>query len=161
MREFTSMLDKGKVVTGVAPAALTADSVYVSLKNYAKCTVIIAIDNATTVTGTVIDLNQATTVAAGSTKALAFTKMWANIDTAASDTLVETAVTANTFTSSTVNAKNLLYIIEIDATDLDLDNDFDCISVGCASAVNSIGCVLFYLHGSRYEPSIAQSAITD
>ena len=66
------LVDTHKIVTGLAAIALTTDSDYVSLKGYARLTVIITIDNGSTVTGTVVDLNQATTVAAGGTKALAF-----------------------------------------------------------------------------------------
>ena len=161
MQQFLPSVDLGKHVVGVAPVALTADGDFVSMKNYQKLSIIITIDNGTTVTGTAITLDQATDVAATGVKALAFSEMWANTDVAASDTLVKTTVTSNTFTTSTTNAKNLQYIIEIDATDLDLDNDFDCVRIGCASAANSVGCVTYYLHGARYSPTLATSAITD
>lgn len=161
MNQFLPATDKGKFVTGVAPVALTADGDFVSMKGYQKLTVIISVDNGTTVTGGAITLDQATDVAATGAKALAFTTMKANTDVAASDTMVATAVTSNTFTTDTTNAKNLLYVIEIDASDLDMDSNFDCVRVGCASMANAVGCVIYYLHGPRYAPTDATSAITD
>ena len=161
MNEYLPLIDKAKIVTGVAPVALTADGDFVSLKNHARLTIIISIDNGSTVTGTAVTVDQAQDVSATGVKELAFTKMWAITDVAASATLTETAVPSNTFTTSTTNAKNLLYVIEIDAADLDTDNNFDCVRVGCASAANSVGCVLYILHGERYAPSIAKTAITD
>ncbi len=161
MNEYLNLLDKGKIVTGVAPVALTADGDFVSLKGYQKCTIVISIDNATSVTGTAVTVDQAQDVSATGVKALGFSYQWANADAAASDTLVKTAVTSDTFTTSTTNNKNLLHVIEIDADDLDTNNNFDCIRVGCASAANSVGCVIYHLHCPRYAPTIATSAITD
>jgi len=161
MNQFLQFLDKGKIVTGIAPKALAADGDFVSMKGYQKLTVVICIDNATTVTATAITLDQASAVAGTGAKALAFSKMYANTDTAASDTLVETTVTSNTFDTDDTDAKNLLYVIEIDATDLDMDNNFDCVRVGCASGANSVGCVLYLLHGPRYADTLSTSAITD
>ena len=96
---------------------------------------------------------QATAVAGTSEKALAFTKMWANVDIAASDTLVETAVTSNTFTTQTTNSKDSVYIIDVDADTLDVANGFDCLRVDGTghAATASRGCVVLYnLYGARY-----------
>ena len=161
MNQFLPLVDKAKIVTGVAPVALTADGDFVSMKGFQKLTVIISVDNGNTVTGGAITLDQAQDVSATGAKALAFTNVYANTDVAASDTLTATTVTSNTFTTNTTNAKNLLYVIEIDATDLDMDNNFDCVRVGCASMANAVGCVLYILHGPRYADALARTAITD
>lgn len=158
------LIDTHKIVTGCPPAALTStagDGDYVSLKNYAKLTIVIVVDNGSTVTGGAVTLLQAKTVAAGSEKPLGFTKAWRNIDTGASDTLAEFAVESDTFTTDTTNAKNLLYVIEVDAADLDVDNDFDCVRIDVASMANAVGAVLYILHPSRYASPLAISAITD
>lgn len=156
------LVDTHKIVTGTAPVALTAASDYVSLKGYGHCTAIITIDNGATVTATEIALLQDSAVAGNvAAKALGFSTMWANTDTAAADTLVETAVTSNTFNSSTTNNKNLMYVIEIDAEDLDVSNSFDCVAVSCANGANSVGSIVFVLGESRYQSPIAISAITD
>jgi hypothetical protein len=85
------------------------------MKGFRKLQIVIDIANGTTVTGSAVTLKQATAVAGTGEKALAFTRMLANIDLAAAQTMVETAVVANTFTTDTTNSKNLRYIIEVDA----------------------------------------------
>lgn len=144
-----------------ALATTNGDCDYVSLKGFQRCTIVIAVDNATTVTGGDITLKQATAVAGTSEKALAFTKMYANTDVAASDTLVETDVTSNTFTTDTTNDKNLLYVIEVDAADLDVTNGFDCIRVDSLSMANAAGFVQYILHDCRHASPRAISAIVD
>jgi len=151
-----------KFVTGLAPIQpSTSTPDYVSMKNYGHFTAIITCDNATTVTGSAITLKQATSVAGTAEKALAFTIVYANIDTGASDTLVSTAVTSNTFTTDATNSKNLLYVIEVEASDLDVEGGFDCIRVGTGNATASIVCVNYMLSASRYASNLAVSAITD
>lgn len=159
-----NLTDIAKVVVGCPPAALTStagDGDYVSLKNFDRITVILAVDNATTVTGGTITLKQATAVAGTSEKALAFSKMWANTDVGAGDTLTETAVTSDTFTTSTTNDKNLLYVMEVKSSDLDVANGFDCIRVDSTGMANAVGSVLYVLHGARYGNPLALAAITD
>lgn len=157
-----TLASQAKIVTGLAPitpAGSTPD--FVSLKNFDRCTVIILADNGTTVTGSAVTLLQSTVVAGSDEKALPFSTMMANGDTAAADTLVATAVASNTFTTSAVNNKNSLYVIDIKAEDLDVDNGFDCIRAGLANAANSVLSVLYVLYPARYASPIAVSAITD
>jgi hypothetical protein len=161
MISINSMLHEGaKIVTGLAPITPSASTPdYVSLKNYNRMTAIICVDNGETVTGTAITLLQANTVAAGGEKALAFTKMWANADTGATDTLVETAVTSNTFTTATTDNKNLLYVIDIDPATL--DEGFDCVRVGTGNGANMVACVLYILWDAKYATATPPSAILD
>ena len=157
----TRQIDKVRFVQALAPVLpSTSAGVYVSLKNYNHVTVLISVKNATTVTGSAITLKQATAVAGTNEKELAFTKVWANIDTAASDNLVETAVVSNTFTTNSTNSKNLLYVIEVDTTDLDVTNGFDCFRVGLATGVAMVADVVYILSGARYA-SPTKSALTD
>ena len=147
-----------QVTTVVAAAGLLltstlGDTTYVSMKGYARCRITISIADGTTVTGSTITLKQATAVAGTSEKALAFTRMLANTDYAASKTMVETAVTSNTFTTQTTNSKDSLYIIDVDASDLDVANGFDCLRVDGTghAATASRGVVVMYdLYGARY-----------
>lgn len=158
------LVDKAKFVTACPPAALATtagDGDYISMKNFDHLTIVILVDNGATVTGGAVTLKQASAVAGTGEKELAFTTMWANVDTGASDTLVETAVTSNTFTTDTTNAKNLMYVIEVEATDLDTANGFDCIRIDVASMANAVGSVLYIAHAPAYNPAIAVSAITD
>ena len=129
------LVDSSHPVVGLAPIVpSTSTPDYVTLKDYSRFTAIITVDNATTVTGSAITLKQATAVAGTSEKALAFTSVWQSIDTDASDVLAETAVVSSTFTTNATNAKNLIYVIEVDTATLDSDNDFDCIRVGTGNA---------------------------
>lgn len=159
------LTDVAKIVYGSpiigALATTNGDCDYVSLKGYDRCTIVIAVDNAATVTGGAITLKQATAVAGTGEKALGFDYMWANTDTGASDTLTETAVTSDTFTTDTTDNKNLLYVIEVKASDLDVANGFDCLRVDSLLMANAVGFVQYILHDSRYASPVAISAITD
>lgn len=158
------LIDTHKFVMGCAPAALTStagDGDYVSLKNFSHLTIVISVLNGNTVTGGAITLIQATEVAGSTTKALGFSKAWRNIDCAAGDTLSEFTVSSDTFTTDTTNGKQLMYVIEIEATDLDINNDYDCVRVDSASMANAVGSVLYILHGAKQQPPRAISAITD
>lgn len=110
---------------------------YVSLKHYKRWAIILQVNNATTVTAGAVTLKQATAVAGTAAKALAFTKMWANLDTGATDTLVETAVTSNTFDTDDTDAKNQMYVMEGTSDDLDVANGFDCMTIGVAAAIDA------------------------
>ena len=151
---------QGSPIIG-ALATTNGDCDYVSLKGHDRCTIVIAVDNATTVTGGAITLKQASAVAGTGEKALAFDTMYANIDTGASDTLVETTVASNTFTTDTTDNKNLMYVVEVDAADLDVANGFDCVRVDSLLMANAVGQVTYLLHGARYASPIATSAIAD
>lgn len=138
---------------GLLLTSTLGDTTYVSMKGYQRCQIIISIADGTTVTGSTITLKQATAIAGTSEKALAFTRMLANTDYVASKTMVETAVTSNTFTTQTTNSKDSLYIIDVDASDLDVANGFDCLRVdgtGHAATASRGVVVLYNLYGARY-----------
>lgn len=159
-----NLIDRNKIVTGIAPVAMATtagDADYVSMKGHQHLTILLSVKNGTTVTGCAVTLKQATAVAGTSEKALAFDKMWANIDAGASDTLVETAVTSNTFTTDTTNSKDLLYVMEIEADDLDVANGFDCVRLDGLLMANAVGSVTYVLSEPRYSSGLAISAITD
>ena len=158
-----------QVTTVVAAAGLLltstlGDTTYVSLKGFNRCQIIITIADGTTVTGTAVTLKQATAVAGTGEKALAFTRMLANTDYAASKVMTETAVTSNTFTTQTTNSKDSVYIIDVDASSLDVANGFDCLRVDCTghAATASRGCTVVYnLYGKRFSGTTAADAILD
>lgn len=138
---------------GLLLTSTLGDTTYVSMKGYQRCQIIISIADGTTVTGSTITLKQATAVAGTGEKALAFTRMLANTDYVASKTMTETAVTSNTFTTQTTNSKDSLYIIDVDASDLDVANGFDCLRVdgtGHAATASRGVVVLYNLYGARY-----------
>jgi hypothetical protein len=87
--------------------------------------------------------------------------MYANADCAAGDTMTETAVASDTFTTPTTASKQLLYVIEVDASSLDVNNGFDCVRIDSTGMVNAVGCAIYDLYGSRYASPIDVVAITD
>jgi hypothetical protein len=138
---------------GLLLTSTLGDTLYCSLKNFRKVRITISIADGTTVTGTAITLKQATAIAGTSEKALAFTRMLANTDYQASKTMVETAVTSNTFTTQTTNSKDSLYIIDVDSDMLDVANGFDCFRVdgtGHAATASRGVVVLYDFYGARY-----------
>lgn len=156
------LVEQAKVVAGYGPATpSSAVPDYVSLKNYHKLSIIINVLNGTTVTGGAITLLQAQAVANTGEKALAFSEVHANVDTAASDTLVKTAVTSNTFTTNATNSKSLQYVIDVKPEDLDIANNFDCVRLGVGNTVNAVVSVVYVLWPAKYAGATPPSAIID
>ena len=161
MRQF---IEQNHRVIAIAPTAAPGDGDYVSLKNWDKLVIGIQIRNATTVTGVTVVLNQATDVAGTGEKSLGFVLQHVNADTDATDTLVATAVTSDTFTSDATDNKKSLHIVEVDAETLDVNNDFDCVQVALSGSANSTVSVDYTLVRGRYTSggdTPASSAITD
>src|SRR4051812_39026439 len=100
------LTEQAAVIQATGIGDLTS-AAYVSLKNYRKLAIIVDFTSTGAVTGGVVTLSQATAVAGTGAKALAFTRMLADIDVAAAQTLVETAVTSNTFTVSPTTGKRV------------------------------------------------------
>ena len=151
------------LVDGVAPSGTPlGNEDYVSMKGWDQIAIVLHADNATTVTGSVVTVKQATAVAGTGEKALSFATMYANEDTATNDTLVKTAVVSDTFTTVATNNLNSLYVIEIKAADMDTENDFDCIRVDLTDpTAQDIG-ALYLLSRGRYQGGLPRvSAITD
>jgi len=157
MYQFNRLIDDAKVIVAAQNALLTTtvgDTDYVSMKGYERLTILISILNATTVTGGAVTLKQATAVAGTNEKALSFTKMYRNIDTAAAEALTEVAVVSDTFTTDATNSKGLLYVIEVSASDLDVSNGFDCVRLDVTGSVASLGTVIYILRGQRYSTNV-------
>jgi len=152
--------EQAKIVTGLPPRTpSTSTPDYVSLKNYEKMTIVILVDNATTVTGSAITVKQATAVAGTSEKAVSFASALRNVDTDASDALASFTVSSDTFTTDATNNKNLIYVIEVTPDMLDVANGFDCVRAGTGDATAAVLSVLYILHGPKY--STLPSAIID
>lgn len=151
------------IVSGVTAvvkdlAASATAGAWVSLKNYERCTVLIAKAAGVAGDDPTITLLQASAVAGTGSKALAisngvYTKRHASALPAT--WTLEAASTSNTFTSTTLAEELALIAIPIRTEDLDVDNGFDCISVSIAD-VGSGGAqtavILYLLDGPRYAP---------
>ncbi len=134
----------------------------ISMKTWDRVAIVIKVKNATTVTGSAVTLKQSTLVDLTGEKALAFATMYANEDTAANDTLVKTTVTSDTFTTDATNSKNLLYVIEVKASDLDVENDFDVLRLDMTDPTAADVDALYLGYRGRYQGGLPRvSAITD
>jgi hypothetical protein len=149
-----TLKENAKVVQAFPPATPnSAAPDRVSLKEAAQLAIVIAVNNATTVTGSAVTLLQSTDVGGGSEKALAFDLVEANLDTDAAGLMTETAVVSNTFTTTAVDNKNALYLLEVRAEDLDVANGFDCVRLGLGNGANTVIAAQYILYGSRYANS--------
>jgi hypothetical protein len=154
--------EQAKIVWGMGPKApSTTVPDYVCLKGYSRCCIIITGLNTTTVTGSAITLKQASAVANTGEKALAFDKGFANLDVTATDTLVETAVSSNTFTTAATNSINFMYVIDVLPEVLDVTNSFDCVRLGTGDATNAVLSATYILYPAKYAKATPPTAITD
>lgn len=157
MSAGTRLIDRYKFVNGFGPALpSTSVSSYVNLAEYNHLTILLDVENATTVTGSAITLTQAQDVSGTAAKALAFAVYFYNLDTVASDTILQGAAASNTFTTTAVNSKSGQYFIEINAADLDINNGFTTVKVNLATGVATTIGVDFLLSGARYGGNFAQ-----
>lgn len=158
------LVENVKVVLGAIGLANAGaiDGDRVSLKNYGKLAILLAIDPASGTDVTAVTLKQSKTVddSPSTEKELAFTKVWKNGDTGLSDALVETAVSNNTFNTSALAASEL-FVIEIDSNDLDVENGFDCVRIALTDpgSVSTPVAAIYVLYQARYAPPL--TAITD
>jgi hypothetical protein len=138
-------------------AASTGD--HFSMKNYGHATILIA-TGAWAAGTAAVTLQQSTVVAGTDDKALGFTEQWNGSVLATSDLLTRTAVVANTFNLA---AANTLYVIEIDAEDLDVDGGFDCVELNIATpgANDDFYGAYAILGHSRFMNEPPPTAITD
>jgi hypothetical protein len=149
-----------KIVEAITPqagAALTGD--YVSMKNAHRAFVLVHINQAAANT-VAITIEQATSVAAGGSKAITTAvPIWADEDCVTSDALVR-QTDAVAFTTSAAT-KHKLVIFQIDAATLDDANGFDCITVktGASNAGNITAAT--YILETRYPGATPPSAIVD
>lgn len=149
------------VVASFPQAATSIAGDYISLKNYAGVTIVIMVDVASGTDDGAVTLTQATSVAGGSAKSLGFDYVWKNEDTETADALTKTAVTSDTFNAGGVT-KSCLYVIEVKAEDLDVDNGFDCLRVNLATVTSGNSAILYLLHTPRYiSEDGGKSAIVD
>jgi len=146
-----SLAENFKIVQGSAPVTsnggFTAD--YVSLKNVNKAWILVEMTQAAA-HATLLSPKQATAVAGTGVKVLANTvPIWANEDTATTDTLARQTDAVNY--TVTADIKNKTVLFEIDPAVLDTANDFDCLTLVVAdsseaasiSASSSAGLSLF------------------
>ena len=153
IHENAQLVEQAKIVqvlSNTTPSGTTPRRV--SMKGYSRCTIVINVLNATTVTGSAITVKQATDIANANSdeKAVAFSTAYRDLDVGAAEGLTSFAVSGNTFTTDTTNSKELQYVIELQATDLDVAGGFDCVRIGTGNATAATISAEMILWGARY-----------
>lgn len=160
-------VEQAQIVSGFVPVNLaTAANAgdWVSMKGFARCTVIFFAAAGTAGDDPTITIEQATAVAGTGNKALTFTridtKQGADLAAIGAFTTVTQSAATN-YTDAASAEVQKIWIIDIKADDLDADSGFDCIqaSVSDVGANAQIGCLLYILWGARFMPP--GSAIAD
>lgn len=157
-----SLPQECKIVEAIAPATDAAgrSSAAISLKNAGKAYIYAHITQGNAATIALVPM-QATNVAKAGGKVLTnAVPIWANLDTAAGDTLVRATDAVNYTTDAGV--KNKLVIFEINPALLDVAGGFDCIyfTTG-ASNVANITSGAFICTDLRYSQATPPSAIAN
>jgi hypothetical protein len=162
------LVESTQIVSGFLPvdlqtAANSGD--YVSLKDYNHLTVIFFKAVGTAGDDPVLALQQATAVAGTAAKDLTFTTIYKKQGTlTAVGTFTKvTQAAAASYTDATSAEVAAIWVIEIDAQDLDVENNFDCVAANVADVGGNaqLGCLLYILSEPRYAQAIPPSAIVD
>jgi hypothetical protein len=161
------LCENGQIVIGGVPidlasAGITGD--YVSLKLYKHVAIVFQKGAGASGEDPTITLYQATTVAGGSAKVLTFTDIYVKqgASMAAIGTFTKTTQTAaSTYTSATAGEEEAVWVVEIDADELDVDGGFDCIraDISDVGSTSQIGNLLYVLTEPRYAAETMPSAI--
>ena len=146
-----------QVVSGFVPVDMSAaanNGDWVNMENYGRCTILLFKAAGTAGQDPVITVNQATTNAGGSSKALNFSVIHEKVGTLTSVgqyTMVDQSA-ANTYENLASAESQGIFLIDIQAEDLDSDNDFKFIqaSVPDVGAAAQLGCLLYLLSFPRY-----------
>lgn len=166
-----NLLEDVQLVSGFAPIALTTARTgdVVSMKNYRRCLVVFFKGIGTAGQDPVLTLDQGTSVAFSTNKALTFTTIYKKQDvTSLADVGQWTKVTqsaATSYTDLTAAEQEALWVIDVKQEDLDTANDYDCIraSLNDVGTNSQIGCVLYILYDAvqNDSPESMASAIID
>jgi hypothetical protein len=152
----------GFVPVNLATAANPGD--WISMKNFERLTVIFFAAAGTNGEDPTLTLEQATAVAGTSAKALNFTridtKQGADLFAIGTFTTV-TQSAANTYTNTDAAENQKIWVVDVKAEDLDVDNGFDCVRASISDVGTSaqIGALLYIAWGAQYAPPL--TAIAD
>jgi hypothetical protein len=126
--DLTSYVKTVLVSTPKDQTGAAATTEWICMKYYQKVRFVIA-TGAWAGGTSVVTVIQATSDG-GSSKAVSFSWMYTNDGATTTDTLTKTAVSSNTFSLDTASS---LYIVEIDASMLDVSNSYDWVAIQAAS----------------------------
>lgn len=161
------ILEKLDIVSGFVPinigSARAGD--VVSMKNWGRCAIVFFGAAGTAGEDPTLTVEQCSNVAASNAKAINFTRVDIKQGTL---TAVETwtkvtQAAGNTYTNTDAAEIQKIWVVEVKAEDLDVDNGFDCIraSVGDAGSTNQLAAMLYLLHEPRFAKEGGVSSIVN
>lgn len=132
-------LHDSQVVQGLWPVVPSSTTpAYVDLSGKQQVTILLVVSNTTGVAGSAITVKQATSSGGAGEKPVAFTTAWANEDVSSGTAFTETAVSNNTFTTTTASNVKCVYLVEIDVfKDIDVKGGFRYLRVGTGNSTNA------------------------
>ena len=159
------LVECSQIVAGFVPLDLQTqrDGDWVRLRDFNHLTVIFYKGTGTDGDDPVVTLEQATDNSGTGAKALHFTDIWrkqaADVQTVAQFTKT-TQSAANTYTNTDGHLQ-ALWVLEIDADMLDVDNGFQYVRVTLNDTGTNaqLGCVLYVLTEARFAEATPPSAL--
>lgn len=154
-----------QVASGFVPVNLATASNpgdWISMKTLERLVIIFFAAAGTAGDDPTITLEQATAVAGTSAKALNFTRIdrKQGSDLLTIGTYTTTTQSAgNTYTNDTSAEEQKIWIVEVKAEDLDVDNGFDCVraTISDVGSNAQLGAML-YIGAPRYSPPLSMIA---
>lgn len=160
------LVDFAEIVSIIQPVDLNAgvnNGDYVNVKNYQRVTFIVSANNGTAANDLTVTLQQATDAAGTGAKALNFTEIYEKEGTSLASVeqfTKQTQSAANTYTSGTNGENELLYVLDVAPETLDIDNDFDWVTVNLNQVgAAKVGSVIAILHGPKSGEDPQKTAI--
>ena len=182
MRDFKDMVQNCALVSGGVPIVLNGTGItgdWVSMKNYGHLSAILFKDSGTAGSDPTITMFQAKTVAGGSVKIFNFREVWIKRGTttaagglaaltATTDLFTRTAASGyatglGLHTDTTSAEDEAFWVVEVNADDLDVDNNFDCVKmvVDDVSDATALACIFYVLSQPRFLREHPPSAIVN
>ena len=161
------LLEKLQVASGFVPVDLASganDGAWVSLKNYGRCAIVLFKAAGTAGENPVLTLEQATDVTGTGAKALDFERIDVKQGTlSAIGAFTKLSNSGNSYTEPASAEAEAIWVVDVLAEDLDIDNGFDCLraSVADVGIAAQLGALLYLLHEPKYASDPLPSAIVD
>ncbi len=159
------LIETAQITAGFVPLDLQTqrDGDWVGLQNYNHLSVIFFKGTGTDGDDPILTLQQAKDNSGTSAKALNFTEIWrkqgSDVQTVAQFTKT-TQSAANTYTN-TDGHEQCIYVLEIDADMLDIDNGFKYVRVTLNDTGTNaqLGCILYILNEPRFSEATPPTAL--
>lgn len=162
--------EQHQIVMGFLPVNMATGANagdWVSMKNFGRLTIALIKGPGAAAQDPIITLEQAVNVSAGSAKPLNIArvdkKQAATDLTAVAEFTSSTAespasgdtFSTNTWTNSDLAEQAAIVLIDVNVTDLDIDNDFDCVraTIADVGSTAQLGALIYILSEPRYSPN--------